>query len=89
MYRRIVTFDHNINKQIIVYRQVSEQFKEAIIRPLLKKQNSDIDELKNYHPVSNLNFISKIVDLSAAFDTVDQEVFYTNSKTNLVLKMKH
>ena len=39
-----------------------EHFKEAIIRPLLKKPNSDIDELKNYRPVSNLNFISKIIE---------------------------
>ena len=39
-----------------------EHFKEAIIRPLLKKTNSDIDELKNYRPVSNLNFISKIIE---------------------------
>ena len=39
-----------------------EHFKEAIIRPLLKKPNSDIDVLKNYLPVSNLNFISKIIE---------------------------
>ena len=39
-----------------------EHFKEAINRPLLKKTNSDIDELKNYRPVSNLNFISKIIE---------------------------
>ena len=39
-----------------------EHFKEAIIRPRLKKTNSDIDELKNYRPVSNLNFISKIIE---------------------------
>ena len=62
MYRRIVTFDHHINKQIVIYWQVFGTFKEAIIRPLLKKPNSDIDEPKNYRPVSNLNFISKIIE---------------------------
>ena len=39
-----------------------EHFKEAIIRLRLKKTNNDIDELKNYRPVSNLNFISKIIE---------------------------
>ena len=34
------------------------QCKHAIIRPLLKKQGLDADDLKNYRPVSNLQFIS-------------------------------
>ena len=39
-----------------------EQCKHAIVRPLLKKDNLDPDELKNYRPVSNLHFISKIIE---------------------------
>ena len=38
------------------------QFKQAIVRPLLKKSDLDPELLKNYRPVSNLNFISKIVE---------------------------
>ena len=38
------------------------QFKQAIGRPLLKKNNLDPKILKNYRPVSNLNFISNIVE---------------------------
>ncbi len=37
-------------------------YKEAIIRPHLKKSNLSPDELKNYRPVSNLTFISKVLE---------------------------
>ena len=36
--------------------------KEAVLKPLLKKPGLDADELKNYCPVSNLLFISKIFE---------------------------
>ena len=37
-------------------------FKKAIITPLIKKLNLDPNELKNYRPVSNLSYISKITE---------------------------
>ena len=37
-------------------------FKGAIVRPLLKKKTLDKNELKNYRPVSNLSFLSKIIE---------------------------
>ena len=37
-------------------------FKNAIVKPLLKKPSLDKDELKNYMPVSNLHFISKVIE---------------------------
>jgi len=36
-------------------------FKEAVIRPLLKKSGLDTSELKNFRPVSNLSFLSKLL----------------------------
>ena len=39
-----------------------EDFKLALIKPHLKKQSLDPDLLKNYRPVSNLQFLSKIVE---------------------------
>ena len=39
--------------------------KEAIIRPGLKKSNLDSDDLKNYRPISNLTFISKLIEKCA------------------------
>ena len=36
--------------------------KQAIVKPLLKKSGLDINDLKNYRPVSNLSFISKLCE---------------------------
>jgi len=37
-------------------------FKHALVTPLLKKTNLDPDQLKNYRPVSNLPFLSKVLE---------------------------
>ena len=34
----------------------------ALVKPLLKKMSLDPDELKNYRPVSNLSFLSKVLE---------------------------
>ena len=39
-----------------------DSFKRALIRPLLKKPGLDCNSLQNYRPVSNLPFISKIIE---------------------------
>ncbi|GFS17749.1 RNA-directed DNA polymerase from mobile element jockey [Elysia marginata] len=41
---------------------VPDYFKHAVVIPLLKKQNLNPDEFKNYRPVSNLPFLSKILE---------------------------
>ena len=41
---------------------VPDIFKQATVRPLLKKPGMDKDNLKNYRPVSNLPFVSKIIE---------------------------
>jgi hypothetical protein len=41
---------------------VPNRHKEAIITPLLKKEGLDVDILKNYRPVSNLSFNSKLLE---------------------------
>jgi len=38
------------------------QFKHAIVTPLLKKTTLPKNELSNYRPISNLNFISKVLE---------------------------
>ena len=40
----------------------SQNFKEAHVRPLLKKTSLPKKKLKNYRPVSSLSFISKIFE---------------------------
>ncbi len=42
--------------------QIPDALKVAIIKPHLKKPNLDSDELKNFRPVSNLHFISKVLE---------------------------
>ena len=39
-----------------------QNFKEAHVRPLLKKTSLSKNELKNYRPLSNLSFSSKILE---------------------------
>ena len=41
---------------------VPDDLKHANILPLIKKDNLDKDTLKNYRPVSNLTFISKLLE---------------------------
>ena len=41
---------------------VPNHFKQAVVVPILKKTGLDVNNLKNYRPVSNLPFISKILE---------------------------
>ena len=43
-------------------RCVPRDFKSARIKPLLKKPSMDTEILKNYRPVSNLPFLSKVLE---------------------------
>jgi hypothetical protein len=40
--------------------------KKALVRPLLKKPTLDQEVMKNYRPVSNLSFISKVIEKAVA-----------------------
>jgi len=37
-------------------------FKHAVVRPLLKKNGLDVSDPKNFRPVSNLSFLSKVLE---------------------------
>ena len=41
---------------------VPQCFKNALIKPLLKKSTLDPEDLKNYRPISNLPFLSKVLE---------------------------
>ena len=45
-------------------RSVPEDLKIASLRPLLKKPNADCEQFSNFRPVSNLKFVSKLVEKS-------------------------
>lgn len=42
-----------------------DALKHASVRPLIKDQNGDIDDKKNYRPISNLTFVSKLLEKAA------------------------
>ena len=50
-----------------------ESLKLAIIRPLLKKLGLEL-ELKNYRPVSNLSFLSKLIEKIVAGQFIDHMI---------------
>ena len=41
---------------------VPQDFKQALVNPLIKKQTLCKDDLRNYRPISNLSFLSKILE---------------------------
>jgi hypothetical protein len=41
---------------------VPTDFKTAVVKPLIKKSSLDQNELKNYRPISNLPFLSKVLE---------------------------
>ena len=58
-------FGHSNNQYYKLLTQRRERFKlfqNRICHPLLKKPNLDRNLLKNYRPVSNLSFISKLIE---------------------------
>ena len=52
----------NIINSSLRSSQVPKSMKSAIVTPLLKKSTLDPDILKNYRPVSNLFYISKLLE---------------------------
>ena len=52
----------NIINSSLRSSQVPKSMKSAIVTPLLKKSTLDPDILKNYRPVSNLSYISKLLE---------------------------
>lgn len=50
-----------INK-ILSSSEFPSSMKNALVKPLLKKPNLDQNVLKNYRPISNLSFLSKLVE---------------------------
>ncbi|GFR77660.1 RNA-directed DNA polymerase from mobile element jockey [Elysia marginata] len=48
-----------INNESLKSGTVPDSFKHAVVIPLLKKQNLNPEEFKNYRPVSDIPFLSK------------------------------
>ena len=53
--------------------EVPEQFKLALVRPLLKKVDLERDDFRNYRPVSNLSFMSKVLERVVASTLLEHQ----------------
>jgi len=71
--------------------------KWAIITPLLKRSQLDKEDLKNYHPISNLPFIFKLIEKVVARHTgrhnylndIYQSLYHRGHSTETVLLKVH
>lgn len=52
---------HIVN-QSLENADMPQTFKNAVVLPLLKKPSLDVEIMKNYRPISNLAFISKLTE---------------------------
>jgi hypothetical protein len=67
---------------------VPTAFKQANVRPLLKKPGLDMNNLKNYRLVSNLPFVSKIIEKVVASrieDHFDKHKFHDKPTISISL----
>ena len=62
----LVRKNQNIVNMSLISRIFPSSMKAALIHPLLKKLSLNPDMLKNFRPVSNLSFLSKIIERIAA-----------------------
>ena len=67
---------------LITNGMISANMKEALLRQLLKKSNLDPQQLKNFRPVSNLSFVSKLVE-RAVCDQLMEHVTNTGKLEDL------
>jgi len=58
----VAPFITNLVNASLATAVVPTSMKAAIVTPLLKKDNLDVTVISNYRPVSNLSFISKILE---------------------------
>jgi len=63
--------------------QFPPQLKSALVKPLIKKPSLDCELLKNYRPVSNLSFLSKLIE-----KVIATRLFTHMKDNNLLEKMQ-
>ena len=59
---RTTESDSDIVNDSLLSGSFQSVFKYVVIKPLLKKPTLDHNNLKNYRPVSNLSFLSKVIE---------------------------
>ena len=49
--------------------EMPRDLKSAMLLPLLKKVNADFEEFSNFRPISNLKYISKLIEKHSSIYT--------------------
>ena len=73
-----------------------QNMKEALVCPLLKKPNLDQQQFKNFRPVSNLSFVSKLIERAVCYQLLEytattgklegmQSAYHTDHSTEMAL----
>ena len=58
----LLPFIHTICNVSMQHGVLPESQKAAIVTPILKKYDLDPDDVRNYRPISNLTFLSKVIE---------------------------
>ncbi|GFR69104.1 reverse transcriptase-like protein [Elysia marginata] len=58
----VLSYITSIFNQSLQSGAVPDEFKKALVNPMLKKPNLDETDSKNFRPVSNLPFLSKVLE---------------------------
>ncbi|GFS07822.1 reverse transcriptase-like protein [Elysia marginata] len=58
----LAPFIADVINQSLAIGTVPDCYKHAIVKPMLKKRGLDENALKNFRPISNLKFLSKILE---------------------------
>ena len=66
----IIHYIVNVNKSL-QSGHMPNLLKTAIVSPLLKKKQLDSNELCNYRPISNLSFLSKVIERCVYLQVLD------------------
>ena len=82
------TITHIINCSL-AEAEVPDSFKLAIIKPLLKKETLDPDIFKHYRPISNLAFLSKVLERVVAVRLNDHTEHHLNTEIMQSSYRKH
>ena len=72
----------------LVYGYFPDTWKEALVKPKLKKSKMDLIK-KNYRPVSNLAFLSKVTEIIAAKQKCGHHTFMLTGTKAQLAKVKN
>ena len=61
-YSSLVPIFRRVINLSLSSRLLPKELKVALLSPILKKLNADFEQFSNFRPVSNLKFLSKLIE---------------------------